>query len=691
MESHPFLDPSFEIAWSQLTPEHIVPDMREAIRRAEAKIHDIATRDPAELSYENTFDAFDRVVSDVSEAWTKVSHLEGTMNTPAFRERFYEAQPLVTRFLSGLTFNEALWATLKTFGESPQAEALDPLHRRHVSEVMADFRESGADLPKDKKDRLLAIDEKLSRLTSDFQNNALDSLNSFEWILRDEAELAGLPPSAIEAAREDALNRKLGTPEAPVWRFTLHAPSFMPVMRFAEHVPLRKAMWEAFRKVASEAPHDNEPLILEILGLRHEKAGLLGKEHFADVVLERRMARNGAHAVDFVRDLQAKTQPAFQRECARLQAFKAEALGSDLQPLDPWELAYWSEKMQREVSGLDPEALRPYFSKDAVLAGLFQLSEELFGIEVKERTGPEKPEVWHPEVGFYDVRDRASGRHLGSFYTDWHPRDSKRSGAWLGPLHTGRSRPDGSLEPNLAVMCGNMSRPAGGKPALLSHDEVETIFHEFGHCLHHLLSEVPVPALAGLSVPWDFVELPSQLLENWCWDREGLDRFARHYETGEPLPESLFQQLLKTKTFQAALGQMRQLSFGLTDLALHIDYVRSAEKPDLEAWWRTLNAEMAIPTTVEPRSNLRNFGHLFSSPVGYAAGYYSYKWAEVLEADAFSRFQAEGIANPKTGMDFRKKVLARGNSVPPERLFEDFMGRAPDPEALLRRLGLIEA
>ncbi len=674
-----------------MTPDHIVPDMQEAIRRAEIAIQKIAGADRSKLSYENTFAAFEDAVNGVSEPWGKVSHLESTLNTPEFRTAHFEAQPLVTRFLSGLTFNEPLWHTLRAFGESPGTSTLDPLQKRHVAEVMEDFREAGADLAKEKKERLLTIDEHLGRITSEYQNNALDSLNSFEWLIEDQAALKGLPDSALDAAREDALAKGHGSEEIPVWRFTLQAPFFVPVMRYAENVPLRREMREAFIQVASKAPHDNEPFIQEILSLRQEKAELLGKSNFAEVVLARRMARDGGSALGFVRDLEKKTQAAFKRECAELEAYKARATGESPAPLDPWDIAYWSEKMSREVSGLDPESLRPYFSMEAVLKGLFQLSERLFDIRVTERPADQKPETWHPEVGYYDVHDASSGRHLGSFYTDWHPRDTKRSGAWLMPLRTGRPRPDGSLEPNLGVMCGNMSRPTKSKPALLSHDEVETVFHEFGHCLHHLLSEVPVPGLAGISVPWDFVELPSQILENWCWDREGLDLFARHYQTGEPLPEELYQQLLKTRTFQAGMAQMRQLSFALTDLSLHLEYALQVEREELETWWRRINAELVIPSTTEAHSNLRNFSHLFSNPVGYASGYYSYKWAEVLEADAFSRFQKEGITNPQTGADFRRTILARGNSVPAETMFRDFMGRDPDPNALIRRLGLADS
>lgn len=688
---HPFLDPQFTPSWSQLTPDRMVPDVSEAIRRAEAKLAAIAALDPSAATYENTFEGLEKATREVGLAWGRVSDLEGMCNTPALRAAHEVAQPLVTRFFAEITFNEPLWQVLRSFGESEAVARLEPVYQRHVAEVMADFREAGAELPRAKKDRLIALEETLSKLTSDFQNHALDALNAYELLVTDPAELAGLPPSAREAALEDAQSKGLGTAEEPVWRFTLQAPSFIAVMRNADHEPLREQLWRAFGAVGKVAPHDNYPLIQEILSLRHEKAELLGKKHFADVVLARRMAKNGAQALAFVQDLVAKTLPAFRREVATLEAFRAERTGEPCRHLKPWEIAYWSEKLRRSTLGFDPESLRPYFALDRVLTGLFELCETLFGISVVEVSGADKPETWHPEVSFFELRDTASGRHLGSFYTDWYPRETKRSGAWLSPMRTGERGADGLPGPHLGVMCGNLSRPTKGKPALLTHDEVETVFHEFGHCLHHLLSESPVVSLAGTNVPWDFVELPSQILENWTWERSGLDLFARHYETGEPLPDDLYDQLLATRTFQAGMGQIRQLSFGLTDLSLHQTYgaLPADQRPDLEAWWRALNADLLIPVEgPEPRSSLTNFGHVFSDPVGYAAGYYSYKWAEVLEADAFSRFRAEGVTNSATGQAFRETVLAKGNTDEPDVLFRAFMGRDPDPDALLQRLAL---
>ena len=413
----------------------------------------------------------------------------------------------------------------------------------------------------------------------------------------------------------------------------------------------------------------------------------MGKKLFPDWVLARRMAKSGAKALAFIEDLQEKTKPAFDREVEELQAYKASVTGEDVGPLNQWEVGYWSEKLRKDRFDFDEEILRPYFPMESVMSGMFNLVEQIFGITVKEATDP-KPDVWHPEVKLFAIHDSADGRHLGSFYTDWFPRETKRSGAWMSYMITGQPKDDGRLSPHLGQIAGNLTPPVGDKPALLNHSDVETIFHEFGHLLHHLLSEVKISSLAGVNVAWDFVELPSQIMENWCWERESLDLFARHYETGERIPEDLFQKMKRSRNFGSARMQMRQLSLGKMDLSLHLDFDPS-DNGDLDAFIKDALKGYQAPVNVELPTSIRSFGHLFSDATGYAAGYYSYKWAEVLDADAFTRFVEEGILNPETGMAFRKAVLAMGNAKDPAILFRDFMGRDPDPDALLRRLDLL--
>jgi oligopeptidase A len=462
-------------------------------------------------------------------------------------------------------------------------------------------------------------------------------------------------------------------------------------MLYAEDESLRREVWAGSVGVGGEAEGgkwDNGPLVQKILALRAEKAALLGKANFADLVLARRMARSGEKALAFVNDFETRCREAFERECAELENFKAEKTGEPAGPLKAWEVGYWAEKLRQARHAFDEEALRPYFEVGRVQRGLFELATRVFGLRITEvEVSPE--EKWCDEVKFYELHDEA-GRHLGSFYADWHPRESKRGGAWMGYLVTGGPREDGSRAPHLGYICGNMSPPSPGRAALLTHREVETIFHEFGHLLHHLLGEVPVKSLNGVNVAWDFVELPSQIMENWCWERESLDLFARHHETDTPIPEELFQRMIGARNFRSACGAMRQVQFAKMDLLLH---VRAPEfvDGDLEAKTRALIADCMIPTVPPARTIVRRFGHLFSDPVGYAAGYYSYKWAEVLEADAFTRWKQAGVFSREVGAEFVEHILSKGNSADAAELFRRFMGRDADPQALLVRSGLAAA
>ena len=457
-------------------------------------------------------------------------------------------------------------------------------------------------------------------------------------------------------------------------------------MTYARDEGLRREMWRASSSVGSTPTHDNAPLTARILALRAERAALLGKEHFADLVLARRMARSGATALSFIEDMRRRCAEAFGRECRELERFRAEETGTAPGRLAPWDVAYRAERLRKASYDFDSEELRPYFPMDRVVAGLFEICSRVFGIRVSERA-PGEVETWPPDVRFYDVFD-SGRRHIGSFYADWHPRESKRGGAWMSALSTGGPQPDGSRRPHLGLICGNLTPPAPGRQALLTHREVETIFHEFGHLLHHLFGEVEIKSLNGTNVAWDFVELPSQIMENWCWERQSLDLFARHFETGEPIPEALFGKMSAARNFRSACAVMRQVAFAKMDLLMHIRASEFSACADLEARLRAAIADSLVPTEPEAPTIARRFTHVFSDPVGYAAGYYSYKWAEVLDADAFTRFRREGLFSAEVGRDFVEKVLSRGNSADPARLFRDFMGRDPDLGALLARSGL---
>jgi oligopeptidase A len=453
-------------------------------------------------------------------------------------------------------------------------------------------------------------------------------------------------------------------------------------MTYLDDASVREQVYRAYQTRATQEPHDNRGNLTRILELRKAKANLLGFGDFSDFVLEDRMAGEGQRAKDFLEDLKVRTRPYFERENDELEAFRRELEGADAPSLEPWDIGYYAEKLRRARYDLDEEMLRPYFPLEYVVAGLFETVQRLYGITVKERSGAA---VWDPMVRFYEIHD-CDGSLLGSYYADWYPRENKRGGAWMDAFVTGHPSADG-FTPHLGLICGNMTPPTGGKPALLTHREVETVFHEFGHLLHHCLSRVEIHSMAGTSVAWDFVELPSQVMENWCWEREALDLLARHWQSGESLPEELFQRLARTRTFRAANAMMRQLSFGFIDLALHRVYQPERDGDVVEYSRNILQSYSPAPLPTE-HAMITAFTHLFASPVGYAAGYYSYKWAEVLDADAFTLFRRLGVFSREAGMRFRQQILARGDSEDPAELFREFLGRDPDPIALLERAGL---
>jgi oligopeptidase A len=688
MALHPFTDPSFAIRWSEHTAEHAVPDLEAALVRAQAAIDAIAGADLATLSFATTFGELEKSTEELDFAWDKLSHLQSVADSPAVRAAYNALLPKVTVFHAKIELNPDLWLRLKTFAASPAARALQGIEARAVADKLASFRLAGADLPAEARARLEAIEEELAQLTQRYSENVLDATNAWQLVVEDPTRLSGLPAHAVATALASAQRKGLGTADRPAWRFTLQAPSLEPVMTYAEDEGLRREMWLASAAIGAEGDRDNEPLVKRILALRREKASLLGKDHFADLVLERRMAKTGARALEFIEDLRRRAAPGFVRECRDLETFKAEQTGQLVGPLKAWEVAFWAERLRKARYAFNEEALRPYFPMDRVIAGMFEIARRVLDLRVVEKPAGSF-ETWHEEVRAYDMFD-GSGRHLGAFYADWHPRESKRGGAWMGSLITGAPRPGGPRGPHLGYICGNMTPPVEGRPALLTHREVNTVFHEFGHLLHHLLSEVPVRSLAGTNVAWDFVELPSQIMENWTWEREGLDLFARHHETGEPIPQSLFEKLIAARRFRGACAVMRQLQFARMDLVLH---TRSAEflEGDLETTVRAEIADCIIPTQPPTRTIVKRFNHLFSDPVGYAAGYYSYQWAAVLDADAFTRFQREGIFNPQTGADFVTHILSKGDSADPGDLYRAFMGRDPDLSALLVRSGLAAA
>ncbi len=703
MPEFPFLNQQDHPSWSKLTPDRIKPEVTLALDRAEKNLDAIRALQANELTFQNTICALEQASHDLDYAWGLVSHLDSVSNSSDLRKAHNEMLPKVSEFGAKIPLDSKLWAAILGYSQTEHAQNLSPIDRRLLEETLADFQEAGADLPDDKKKRLEKISAELAQVTQQFSERVLDATNDWYLEVKEEERLKGLPESAKEAARMAAIE-KLGEKDGQnAWVFTLHAPSLVPALQYLDDDQLRKEIWLASDALGCVDPFNNQELVAQILTLRHEKARILGKEDFSEVALSRRMAKSGKTADQFVSQLHVKTLPFFQRENEELEAYKAEKTRQEPDLLEPWEVGYWSEKLKKERYDFDEEDLRPYFPIQSVLDGMFSLVAQVFGLKIVERNTihdgktyahskleDEPVEVWHSDVRFYDLFDSENLSLLGSFYADWHPRSSKRAGAWMNYLKTGQPLENGKLSPHLGLICGNLTAPTSTKPALLTHYEVETIFHEFGHLLHHLCGEVPYRSLNGVNVPWDFVELPSQIMENWCWERESLDLFAKHHETGESIPEDLFAKMIRAKNFMAGNAMMRQLAFSKLDLEMHRTLAHNLPD-DLESALQSILADYFPKRKTQPRTIAMRFSHLFGNPLGYATAYYSYKWAEVLDADAFTRFQKEGIMNPETGRSFRSCILSKGNSRPPDELFLSFMGRSPDSNALLKRSGLWES
>jgi len=675
-QPNPLLTETFHIPFDRITAGHVQPAASQLLSEARTRLGAIAAGQQ-ERTFDNTMHPLDRLTEPLDYAMGVVRHLEAVATYPELRAAFNAAQPEVSAFYSSIPLQESLWNAMKAYAGTGEAAQLSGARRRFLTKTMDSFRRHGAELDPAGKKRLEEIDVELTRLTTKFAENVLDSTNAFELLITDEAQLAGLPPTAVATARASAVRKGMEG-----WRFTLQGPDYVALMTYLDDAGIRRKEYEAYAIRATEGAHDNRSLIVTILNLRREKASLLGFANFADLVLEDRMAHTGARAMSFLEDLKAKTERRFREENQELLEFRRSLEGPHAPELAPWDVAYYAEKQRAALYDFDEEALRPYFPVERVVAGMFDLVSRLYGIRVAEESGVP---VWDPEVRYYNVHDE-NGAFLGGFYADWFPRENKRGGAWMDALITGGPAADG-FQPHLGLICGNLTPPVDGKPALLTHREVETIFHEFGHLLHHLLSRVEIRSMAGTSVAWDFVELPSQIMENWCWERQALDLFARHWQTGEPVPEDLFQKMKRARTFRAANAQMRQLGFAFIDLLLHVQY-DAARDGDPITFTRGVLQEYSPAPLPPQHAMIAAFTHLFAAPVGYGAGYYSYKWAEVLDADAFTRFRDNGIFSPEIGGEFRSKILSKGDSEDPAELYRNFMGREPDPRALLERSGL---
>ncbi|MGH9558787.1 MAG: M3 family metallopeptidase [Bryobacteraceae bacterium] len=658
---NPLLEVSFRVPFNQIQASDVEPAIDELLADTQKRLD-------AAIASDHPLEALDVLTEKLDYAMSVVRHLEAVATTPELRAAHNAVQPKVSAFYSSLPLNENLWKAIQHYAATTEARELQGAMRRYLKKNIDAFKRHGAELDPAGKEQLKRIDVALSEATTKFSQNVLDETNAWDLTVTEESKLAGLPEGAKAAARASAASK-----QREGWRFTLQGPSYLAAMTYLDDAGIREQIWRAYNSRAISGERDNRALIEKILRLRKDKARLLGFRDFADLVLDDRMAHNGARAGEFVADLREKTEKRFREENRELEAFAKKQL-------EPWDIGYWAEKQRAALYDFDEEQLRPYFPLDRVVEGMFEIFGRLLDIRVTQEY---RVPVWDPEVRCYAIHDAVSGQHLGSLYADWYPRENKRGGAWMDGLITGNPEKN---QPHLGLICGNLTPPLEGKPALLTHRDVETIFHEFGHLLHLLLSRVEVRSLSGTSVAWDFVELPSQIMENWCWERESLDLFARHFETGSTIPDDLFQKMKRAKTFRAANAQMRQLGFAFVDLALHREWDGSQ---DVLAYSREILQKFAPAPLPADYGMIAGFTHLFGSPVGYGAGYYSYKWAEVLDADAFTRFRREGVFSEKVGREYRERILARGDSEDPAALYRDFMGRDPDPDALLERAGLI--
>ncbi|ENC9558114.1 oligopeptidase A [Aeromonas hydrophila] len=665
--------------FSQIQPDQVQPAVTQAIADCKQKISDVlAQRDPH--TWDSLIAPLEEVNDRLARIWSPVSHLNSVLNSEALRAAHDACLPLLSEFQTYVGQHEGLYQAYRELAESDDFPLLSGAQRKEIQNTLRDFRLSGIGLPAEAQQRYGEIQARLSELASRFSNNVLDATQGWSKLVTDEAELAGLPQSAQAAARQLAeLKGKEG------WLFTLDIPSYLPVMMYADNRALRAELYEAFTTRASDqGPNagkwDNSAIMTELLALRRELAQLLGFANYAELSLATKMADKPEQVVNFLTDLAAKSLPQGKAELEEIRAFAAEQHGQG--ELAAWDLAYYAEKLKQHKFSISDEQLRPYFPTSKVVKGLFEVVKRVFGMKVRERLGID---TWHPDVRFYDIFD-AEDELRGSFYLDLYAREHKQGGAWMDVCLGRRYRQDGSLQKPVAYLTCNFNGPVDGKPALFTHNEVVTLFHEFGHGIHHMLTRIDVAGVAGINgVAWDAVELPSQFLENWCWESEALAFISGHHETGEPLPADLLEKMLTARNFQAAMQMLRQLEFALFDFRLHQEF-DPASADQIPALLDEVRSQVAVMTPPAFNRFQHSFSHIFAG--GYAAGYYSYKWAEVLSADAFSRFEEEGIFNPATGQSFLKNILEKGGSKEPMELFRAFRGREPQVDALLRHSGI---
>ncbi|WP_392560834.1 oligopeptidase A [Orbus sturtevantii] len=676
--TNPLLVKSELPLFAKIKPEHVLPAVKQTIADCRNVIENVVKQD--NYTWENLIQPIDEADERFSRVWSPVSHLNSVKNSNELREAYEACLPLLSEYSTWVGQHKGLYLAYKSLKESSEFLNLTKAKQKSITNALRDFELSGIGLDEDKQKRYGEIVAKLSELSSNYSNNVLDATMGWSKLVSDVGILSGLPESALAAAKAQAEAKSQDG-----WLLTLDMPSYIPVMMYSDNRELRYEMYYAYSTRASDqGPNagkwDNTDNIKQILMLRHELAHILGFDSYAHRSLATKMAKQPEQVIHFLTDLADKAKPQGEEELAQLKRFAYEHFGaSDIQP---WDVSYYSEKQKQFLYTINDEELRPYFPENRVISGLFEVVNRVFGITVKEREGVE---VWSPEVRFFDLYDQ-KGDYKASFYLDLYAREHKRGGAWMDDCIGQMRFADGHLQQPVAYLTCNFNRPIGDKPALFTHDEVTTLFHEFGHGLHHMLTQIDIASVAGINgVAWDAVELPSQFLENWCWEPEALAFISGHYQTGEPLPKDMLDKMLDAKNYQAALFILRQLEFGLFDFRLHYEY-SPAEGAKILETLQQVRDKVAVTPTAQWGRFPHAFSHIFAG--GYAAGYYSYLWAEVLSADAFSRFEEEGIFNIKTGSDFLDHILSQGGSDEPMTLFKNFRGREPQLDAMLRHYGI---
>ncbi|MBU0656082.1 MAG: M3 family metallopeptidase [Gammaproteobacteria bacterium] len=675
-QENPLLNISKLPLFSQIRPEHITPALDVVLQENRDWLAQRLSEDGG-FSWDNLIAPLNEAGNKLERAWSPVSHMNAVVNTDALRQEYNASLPRLSDYHTELGQNAQLYEAIRFIRE--QDGSLDAAQQKSLDDSLLGFKLSGVALPPEQKERFRAISQQLSQLTSRFSDNVLDATNAWSKQITDVSELAGLPESALDMAAQTARQRDMEG-----WLLTLQFPSYIAVMTYADKRELREEMYRAYTTRGSELganpDWDNTPVMRDILRLRQEEATLLGYSNYAELSLATKMAESPQQVLDFLEDLAPKAKPFAETEFAEVQAFARTELGMD--DVQAWDVAYISEKMKQARFDFSEEDLKPYFPADRVISGLFTLVEKLFGVRIEQQQA--HIDLWHPDVRFYLVHDR-TGTVQACFYLDLYARQHKRGGAWMSDF-CGRFRRADGVQIPVAFMTCNSSAPVGDKPALFTHDEVVTLFHEFGHGLHHMLTQVDYPDIAGINgVEWDAVELPSQFMENWCWERSVLDMIAAHWQTGAPLPEDLYQKMQAARHFQTAMATVRQLEFALFDMRLHLD-PQAAEPGRLETIQQQVRDQVAVIKPPAFNRMAHSFSHVFAG--GYAAGYYSYKWAEVLSADAFARFEEEGLFDAGVGAAFLHEILEVGGSRKAMESFTAFRGRKPTVDALLRHNGL---